>query len=251
MSEPALHHLLTWVELALAALTVVAVSVIVAPYGRHTRPGFGPTIGARAGWILMESPAVVLWLAIYLAGAHRFEPAPLALAALWQGHYLHRTFVFPFRSQRDGKRMPLMVALSGVTFNCLNAYLNARWVSELGRYPAAWLGDPRFLAGATIFVAGLCLNVSADNTLLRLRRQGRGYQIPRGGLYERISCPNYLGEILEWGGWAVATWSLAGLAFAVYTVANLAPRARSHHRWYQQRFPDYPPARRALLPWLF
>ena len=74
--------------------------------------------------------------------------------------------------------------------------------------------------------------------------------MPRGGLFRYVSCPNYLGEILEWLGWAVATWSLAGLAFAVFTLSNLGPRAFSHHRWYQERFPDYPPERRALLPFL-
>jgi protein-S-isoprenylcysteine O-methyltransferase Ste14 len=199
----------------------------------------------------MESPAVLLWLAIYLAGPHRFEVTPLALAALWQGHYLYRTFVFPFRLQTTGKRMPLVVPLSGVAFNCLNAYVNARWVSALGGYPPAWLSDPRFLAGTAVFVTGLAINITADNTLLRLRRQGRGYQIPRGGLYERVSCPNYLGEIIEWSGWALATWSLAGLAFALYTIANLAPRALTHHRWYRQKFADYPPARRALVPFLW
>jgi hypothetical protein len=44
-----------------------------------------------------------------------------------------------------------------------------------------------------------------------------------------VSCPNYLGEILEWIGWAIATWSLAGWVFAIWTMANLAPRAFTNH----------------------
>ena len=59
------------------------------------------------------------------------------------------------------------------------------------------------------------------------------------------------GEILEWTGWAVATWSLGGLAFCVFTAANLIPRARSNHRWYRENFSDYPPNRRALIPEVF
>jgi len=51
-----------------------------------------------------------------------------------------------------------------------------------------------------------------------------------------------------WAGWALATWSLPGMLFAFWTVANLAPRARANHRWYQEHFPDYPPGRKALLP---
>jgi protein-S-isoprenylcysteine O-methyltransferase Ste14 len=66
-----------------------------------------------------------------------------------------------------------------------------------------------------------------------------------------VTCPNYLGEIIEWLGFALATWSLAGLAFALYTAANLGPRALANHRWYRERFPDYPERRKALVPFLF
>ena len=85
--------------------------------------------------------------------------------------------------------------------------------------------------------------------MVRLRAPGEsGYKIPRGGLYRWVSCPNYFGELLEWLGWALATWSTAGLAFAVYTAANLVPRALAHHRWYQERFDDYPAERKAVVP---
>jgi 3-oxo-5-alpha-steroid 4-dehydrogenase 1 len=102
-----------------------------------------------------------------------------------------------------------------------------------------------------LFAGGLLLNATSDLVLRGLRRPGEtGYRIPRGGAFDWVSCPNYLGEIVEWAGWALATWSLPGLAFAVYTTANLAPRAVSHHRWYQERFPDYPRQRSALVPFL-
>ena len=124
-------------------------------------------------------------------------------------------------------------------------------MSEFGDYTPSWLADPRFLAGVALFLAGYALNLSADRTLRGLRAPGEtGYKIPQGGAYRWVSCPNYLGEILEWLGWALATWSLAGLAFAVYTIANLAPRAMANHRWYRDRFPDYPPQRRALIPFV-
>ena len=116
-------------------------------------------------------------------------------------------------------------------------------------FSGRWLSDPRFLAGAALFVAGLATHAWADEALRRLRRPGEGnYRVPQGGLFRWVSCPNYLGEIVQWSGWALLTWSPPGLAFAVWTAANLAPRARAHHRWYRDRFPDYPPGRRALLP---
>lgn len=237
--------------MALAVPTFAVLLVVTAPYGRHARAGWGPTLPGRLGWILMESPAVVWFAAVYLAGAHRAEAAPLAFLALWLVHYLHRALVYPFRLRPGGRRMPAAVAALGFGFNLWNGWLNASWISGPGARPAAWLSDPRFLAGAALFAAGLLANLDADRRLLALRRPGEeGYRIPSGGLYRWVSCPNYLGEMAEWCGWALATWSLPGLAFAVWTVANLAPRALAHHRWYRARFPDYPPGRRALLPFL-
>jgi protein-S-isoprenylcysteine O-methyltransferase Ste14 len=102
-----------------------------------------------------------------------------------------------------------------------------------------------------VFLGGFVLNLSSDRILRKLRGERRsGYSIPRGGAYRFVSSPNYLGEILEWTGWAIATWSLAGLAFAVYTFANLAPRAMANHRWYRQTFDDYPGSRKALIPFV-
>ncbi|HEX4447735.1 MAG TPA: DUF1295 domain-containing protein [Polyangiaceae bacterium] len=236
---------------ALAAVTLATLSFVVAPYGRHARRGWGPTLPSRIGWIAMESPAVVAFTAFYLLGHHRAEAGPMVLLGMWLAHYVHRAFVFPFAMRTNDKRMPVAIVAMGFSFNVFNAWVNARWISEHGEYPAGWLVDPRFVLGVTIFFVGLAGNVRADRRLMALRAPGeRGYKVPQGGLHAYVSSPNYLGEIVEWLGWALATWSLPGLAFAVYTIANLAPRALHHHAWYRRTFPDYPRNRKALLPFL-
>ncbi len=250
MTEAELHRALVYVYFGLGAATLGFLSFVTAPYGRHKRGGYGRDVPQRLAWVLMEVPAVVVFAAIYGAGRSATDVAPLVMLALWQVHYVQRTFLFPLRL-RPGKHTPSSVVASAIGFNVLNAYVNARWISELGTYPDAWLRDPRFLAGACLFVAGFVLNVHADGVLARLRGPGEtGYKVPRGGLFELVSCPNYLAEILEWAGWALLTWSLGGVAFAFYTLANLAPRALAHHRWYRERFPEYPPGRRALVPFV-
>jgi hypothetical protein len=45
----------------------------------------------------------------FLRGERWLNPAPLALFTLWQVHYVHRAFVFPFRTH-GGKPMTLLVA---------------------------------------------------------------------------------------------------------------------------------------------
>ena len=235
-------------QFALAVLTAAGLTFITAPYGRFVGGGWGPTVPARVGWVGMEAVSSIFFIIIFLTGDHRAQALPLVFLALWQLHYVQRSFIYPFL-MRGGRRMPVVVALMAVAFNLLNAFINAHWVSQLGDYPTSWLTDPRFVLGVLVFLVGYWMNLSADRTLRRLRKPGDDtYRIPQGGMYRWVSCPNYLGEIIEWCGWALATWSLPGLAFAAYTAANLGPRAITNHRWYRQTFPDYPPRRRALIP---
>ncbi len=250
MPTPGYYRALVAVELVLAVATFVGLRFVRAPYGRYASDRWGPTVPARIGWLVMESPAALVFAGVYAFGAHRTAPVPVVLLVLWQSHYLYRAFGYPW-TLRGGTRMPATIALMAIAFNFLNAYVNARWVSQFGDYPTRWLGDPRFLAGTVLFLGGLAVNRDADRRLRALRAPtGDGYQIPHGGLYRWVSCPNYLGEIVQWFGWALLAWSPAGLAFAVYTTANLLPRGLDHHAWYRERFAGYPSARRAVIPFL-
>ncbi len=252
MSDPSLYTNALWAYTLLCVLTVLPLTKIAAPYGRHGREGWGPVIPARVGWVLMESPAVIAFAAFFFYGAHAHSTVPLVLFGLWQLHYVRRTFIYPFRIRAQGKTMPALIAGIAFVYNVFNAYINASWIGHFGEYDLAWFTGIPFLAGIALFVAGMGVNIQADRTLRALRAPGEtGYKIPHGGLYRWVSCPNYLGEILQWTGWAVLTWSWGGALFAVYTLANLAPRAKAHHNWYHQRFADYPKERRALFPFLW
>lgn len=251
MIDVATYRILVWVMLGLAVVTFVALRFVVAPYGRHARAGWGPTIPDRVGWLLMESPSSIGFAWVVYCGGHWTEPARLALAGLWLVHYVHRTFIYPLRLKSKGKRMPVVIALMAIAFNLLNVSINATWVGRLGDYADSWLSDPRFLGGAALFAVGFVINYDADRRLFALRRDGAGYAIPHGGLYRFVTCPNYFGELLEWIGWALASWSLGGVAFAAYTAANLVPRAIANHAWYKEKFPEYPRERKVLVPGVY
>jgi 3-oxo-5-alpha-steroid 4-dehydrogenase 1 len=236
----------------LGVLVAGLLTFVSAPYGRHARPGWGPAIGSMPGWILMELPAPVLFAVLFLRGSRSHELASIAFLACWELHYLNRAFLFPLRRPGRPTPLPLLIAAQGFLFNLVNAYTCGRWLFAVGPpHPDAWLADPRFLAGLALFVTGFLVNVRSDEILFRLRGPGdSAYRVPFGGLFRWVSAPNYLGELLEWWGFALATWSLAPLGFAVWTTANLLPRALSNHRWYRQRFLDYPRERKALIPYV-
>lgn len=148
--------------------------------------------------------------------------------------------------------MPLAIVLMGNGFNFMNGFINGYFLGTLAtpdQYPLGYFLDMRFIAGILIFFAGMFINWQADTILIHLRKPGEtGYVIPQKGFFRFVSCPNHFGEILEWTGFAVMTWSLPGLSFAVWTVVNLLPRALHHHKWYKATFPDYPAERKAVFP---
>ena len=237
--------------LTLGFIVFMILIFVKAPYGRHRAKGWGIEISAKNGWIIMESIPAVL-LTVILALGHNRDVVVLFFWAIWTAHYVNRAWAWPNRAKLDQKLMPLSVVILAIIFNTINCLLNGIWLFDLsGGYGISWLTDPRFIFGMGIFFSGMVINIKSDDILFSLRDDGStGYKIPRGGLFEKVSSPNYLGEIIEWIGFAIATWSLAGFTFAIWTFCNLAPRAFAHHQWYKEEFSDYPEDRKALIPFV-
>jgi protein-S-isoprenylcysteine O-methyltransferase Ste14 len=252
VKELTIYHTLLVAWSALGVVVFIALFFIAAPYGRHVRKGWGYTVGNKLGWVLMEAPAPIVFAICFLLGSHAGITG-IVFLVLWEAHYLHRAFIYPFSLRGAARRMPLSVVSFGFLFNVMNGYLNGRYIFTFsGGYDAGWLADPRFIIGAIIFISGFVINRQADQILRGLRQSGGSdYKISNRRLFRWVSSPNYLGEITIWTGWAIATWSWPGLVFAFWTVANLLPRARANHAWYKATFPDYPPERKALLPGLW
>jgi 3-oxo-5-alpha-steroid 4-dehydrogenase 1 len=250
--EPGFWSWLQWGWIAVGLLIFVALFFITAPYGRHTRSGWGPLIEARTGWVIMEIASPLFLAIAYFGGLQSFNPVTFLFILLWLGHYVNRSLLYPLRMKNGSRPIPFSMVAAAVLFNLVNGLLNGRYLALHGdRYTAAWLADPRFILGAVLFFMGMLINLRSDATLRRLREDDEpGYKIPHGGMFELVSCANYFGEVVEWVGWAVLTWSLAGLTFALWTAANLVPRARAHHEWYRRTFPDYPTHRKAIIPYL-
>ncbi len=249
-------HIVTGSWILFSVIIFISLLRITVPYGRHTRSGWGPKISARLGWFIMELPSPVVMFILFLNGTAEKNVVHYLFLLLWELHYINRTFIFPFRIRGDRKQMTLTVVLMAIFFNIINGYLNGTYLFSLAdRYTLRWLVGPRFIIGILIFITGFVINQVSDSILRNLRstmenggNSRKRYLIPRGFLFERISCPNYFGEIIEWLGWAVLTWSHSGFAFFIWTAANLLPRALSHHRWYRQHFSTYPQKRSAVIP---
>lgn len=248
---PQAFEIFLYVWIGVAVVTFVVLQWVTAPYGRHSSDGWGPQLPNKLGWILMEAPSLILFSTLFLIGdIEKTTPMWLFFAA-WVVHYTNRSFIFPLRTKTTGKTMPILIPLSAILFNMVNAGTNGYFLGFLQHYDASWLTSPQMIIGGIVFLLGMGINIWSDEILLNLRKPGEtGYKIPTGGFFKWVSCPNLMGETIEWIGFAIMTWSLPGLAFAIWTAANLIPRAQEHHKFYLKRFDNYPKERKAIIPFI-
>jgi protein-S-isoprenylcysteine O-methyltransferase Ste14 len=242
-----------WFWIGLALLLIPLQIFVKAPYGRHRSTHWGPVMDNKFGWIIMELVAPVIFLVFLIRGKPGPDTVTLIATALFILHYIHRSLIFPFQLRTKGKTIPVLIVLFAIIFNSINGFTNGYYLGSLSPgYPEGYLADWRFLSGISLFVVGAIINIRSDRTLIRLRNgNSKGdYSIPRDGLFQWVSCPNHLGEIIEWIGFAILCWHLAAVGFAVWTIANLIPRALHHHRWYRSHFSNYPAKRKAILPFI-
>lgn len=245
-----LYHAAVVFLIVLTIVTFVSSFWFTNPYGRFASPDDRFTLPGKISWLMFECPqwwafTVTFWLVAHSHGA----PA-IVLYALWQCHYLYRGLIYPLSRKGDDKRFPISGIAFGFTFNAINGFANGYAVALAPHLQQeSWFVDPRFILGLAVAVVGWGINFQADRILIGLRADGSsGYRIPYGGVYRWVSSGNYFGELVLWAGWAIMAWTLPGLIFLLFSIANLGPRAMATHKWYQQKFPDYPPNRKALIP---
>lgn len=243
------------------ALIILGGLIMPAPYGRFASEKFGFSLPPRLGWFLMELPATISFVVFYFQGQNRFELVPLIFLGIWLLHYGNRGFVFPFlmRVAKGAKgSFSIMVVLAGWLVTTLHGYLNAVFISHLSDHlTTAWLSDPRFIIGVTVYLFGFTMNVHSDAIIRNLRskeevaRGDKVYRIPQGGLFRYVTNPSYFTELLSFTGFAIATWSLGAVFVLLVSAANLIPRAFQIHKWYKEKFGDeYPENRKILIPFV-
>ena len=235
---------------------VLIVMTVMAGYGRFYAPKWGPAIDNRLGWMLMEAPVFVAMLLLWWLSDRREDGIRLVFLLLFELHYFHRAFVFPWL-MRGRSKMPLSIIGTAVLFNTLNAYMQGGWlfyVSPVDYYSADWLTSVPFLAGTALFLLGMGVNIHSDRIIRNLRKPGdTAHYLPRGGMFRWVTSANYFGELVEWTGFAILTWSVSGAVFALWTFANLAPRAARIYNGYRQEFPEQLDTRttKRIIPFIF
>ena len=211
--------------MGLVALVVfIALYFVRAGYGMFRSRSWGISVNNKIAWILMEAPVFLVMGWLWWHSDRRFLPVELTFFLFFQLHYFQRAFVFPFLMKGKSK-MPVLILLMGVIFNILNGLMQGEWIFYLAPsdyYTPGWLLTPCFWIGTLLFFAGMGINWHSDSVIRHLRAPGdTRHYLPQRGMYRYVTSANYLGEIVEWVGWAILTWSLSGCIFAWWTVAAI------------------------------
>ncbi|MDI9537188.1 MAG: DUF1295 domain-containing protein [Bacteroidota bacterium] len=228
--------------MAIIALFVfIALHYVEAGYGKMISPKWGVAINNKLAWILMECPVFFVLLYIWSQSPRQWDTVPLIFFLLFELHYFQRAFIFPFLLKGKSK-MPLSIMAMGILFNTINGYIQGEWIFFLApedMYTIDWLTTPQFIIGTIIFFIGMGINFNSDHVIRNLRAPGdTKHYLPKKNMYRYVTSANYFGEIVEWTGFAILTWSLPGLIFVLWTCANLVPRANSIYHKYKKEFGD-------------
>jgi len=246
---------MTWIGFWYTVAVGLYTYFFPAPYGKFSNSQFVPTINAKFGWMIQESPVVFVAIFALLLTPARFasNPGNIIPVLLMVAHYVNRSFIFTLRLSSTAKPAPLATVISAFIFCLFNGLLQSHHLLNVFKNSYGI----SMIFGTVLFVLGMGINIHHDNILSSLRgkskEKGRksSYQIPSGGLFSLVSSANYFGEILEWWGFALMTLQYPQIIFAVFTTVFLGIRGTHHHKFYKEQFSDsYPKTRKAVIPFL-
>ncbi len=243
-----------WIMSGIAVIVFIALYFVKAGYGMFRDHRWGLAINNKIAWILMEAPVFIVMCILWWHSERKTEIVPLICFILFQLHYFQRSFIFPFLL-KGKSRMPIAIILMGITFNILNGYMQGEWLfylSPIDMYNTTWLTSPQFIAGTIIFFIGMGINIHSDNIIRHLRKPGdTRHYLPSKGMYRYVTSANYFGELVEWTGFAILTWSTAGIVFVWWTFANLVPRSNAIFQRYKNEFGDAMENRKRIFPFIY
>lgn len=256
MITEAIFNGLIYSMTAMAVVVFVSLYFVTAGYGQFRTRQWGWSVNNKLGWVLMEVPVFIVMLWIWWSSPLKWHLPQLVLFCLFELHYFQRSLVFPFLLKGQGK-MPVAIMTMGFLFNLINGFLQG---GGLYLFPnpdfeegAAYLLRWNAVCGILLFFVGMAVNLHSDHVIRHLRKPGdTRHYLPQKGMYRYVTSANYLGEIVEWTGFALAAATPAAWVFPIWTAANLVPRAHAIYNRYKDEFgKEALSDRKCIIPLLY
>jgi len=176
----------------------------------------------------------VLAARLQLASGASLQAAGYLGALFWCVHFARRASESAWVHRYGKASVPTSdVVTEYIYYSGFAAWNAVSLTSASYRQPAVWL----VALGVVVFVLAELGNALAHRMLRTLRPAGSRLRvIPHGFLFERVSSPHYLFEILSWVGFALLTETWAARAFLLVGAGILGSWAHARHVAYRKDF---------------
>ncbi|RWR95428.1 3-oxo-5-alpha-steroid 4-dehydrogenase [Cinnamomum micranthum f. kanehirae] len=188
-------------------------------------------------------------------GGRVIHPVQTYAMYYWCFHYFKRIMETFFVHRFSHATSPI----SNVFRNCLYYWSFGMYIAYYVNHPLYTpVGDLQMKIGFSFGLVCQFANFYCHLLLRNLRSPdgNGGYQIPRGFLFNIVTCANYTTEIYQWAGFNIATQTFAGYVFMVVAASIMSNWAIAKHRRLKKLFdgkdgrPKYP-RRWVILPPFF
>ncbi|XP_051146346.1 polyprenol reductase 2-like [Andrographis paniculata] len=189
-------------------------------------------------YVFKYSPSARMHVAGYFVGISFYIAAPLSLLSMHALEVLN--YVANLFSEFVGKGKDTIQETEVDVVGLVNPLSQFEWY--------VWIGT-------AIFFWGWIHQRRCHAILGSLRKKGvkpDAYVIPLGDWFEYVSSPHYFAEIVLYAGLVVASGftDITIWLLFLFVVCNLSFAAVETHKWYIQKFEDYPTKRRAIIPFI-
>jgi len=218
----------------------------------------GPQIGWRTVFIIEYLGPIVFYVFFYLrpdfvygkgAALRPYSQVQNLALYLFVAHFVKREIETLFVHRFSLSTMPLM----NLWKNCAHYWSAGLLIGYFVNRPDYTVNASQNLVWGSVAAWTLVElgNAITHVQLRNLRRPGtKERRIPKGFLFEFLSCPNYTCEIAGWIAFTALTQSIPSLWFTIAGAAQMWMWAKKKHIRYRKEFENYPRNRKILIPFI-
>lgn len=219
----------------------------------------GPQIGWQTVFIIEYLGPILIHPLIYALSPYIYKSSPPEASQMQKlvmlttiAHFVKREFETLFIHRFSAATMPFRnVFKNSAHYWFLSGVNMAYWVYAPTSSAAGPANGALVAAGLALYGAGELGNLQTHLTLRDLRGAGTTQRgIPQGWLFDLVTCPNYLTEIVSWlGVYLLSGFNWSVLLFIVAAGGQMAAWAKKKERRYRKEFGDkYHKKRFCMIP---
>ncbi|KAG4101152.1 hypothetical protein H8356DRAFT_1035082 [Neocallimastix lanati (nom. inval.)] len=213
---------------------------------------FSRSYSTRKGLFLIYISTIFSITIIYICDTRKKTPYHIIVYIFYLINYLKRCFEVLFIHKFSKKSSFFALLYIGISNTLVNTIL-CRYILLSNKN----MDDSNFfylILPFPLILFGWFGTFYHHILLAKLRRSSRNakrYKIPRGGLFDYVSCPHYFMEFLTWAGFSVIVHRLSFYGHVIFIFCTFVGRSYQTKKWYNNNIVGYPRKRKCLIPLIF